>query len=94
MKTLTVISYDFFYQASGEPWFCSYATTVMVGDKVLHSELVQLSELADFERLREHVIEEAFEKQTEYRNPDTGTRGETYSKIFGAEQSALNILFV
>ena len=85
MKTLTVISYDFFSQASGEPWFCSYATTVMVGDKVLHSELVQLSELADFERLREHVIEEAFEKQTEYKNPDTGTRGETYSKIFGAE---------
>ena len=85
MKTLTVISYDFFYLASGEPWFCSYATTVMVGDKVLHSELVQLSELADFERLREHVMEEGFEKQTEYKNPDTGTRGETYSKIFGAE---------
>ena len=85
MKTLTVISYDFFYLASGEPWFCSYATTIMVGDKVVHSELVQLSELADFERLREHVIEEAFEKQTEYKNPDTGTRGETYSKIFGAE---------
>lgn len=85
MKTLTVISYDFFYLASGEPWFCSYATTIMVGDKVLHSELVQLSELADFERLREHVIEESFEKQTEYKNPDTGTRGETYSKIFGAE---------
>ena len=85
MKTLTVISYDFFYLASGEPWFCTYATTVMVGVKVLHSELVQLSELADFERLREHVIEEAFEKQTEYKNPDTGTRGETYSKIFGAE---------
>ena len=85
MKTLTVISYDFFYHTSGEPWFCSYATTVMAGDKVLHSELVQLSELADFERLREHVIEEAFEKQTEYKNPDTGTRGETYSKIFGAE---------
>ena len=85
MKTLTVISYDFSYQASAEPWFCSYATTIMVGDKVLHSELVQLSELADFERLREHVIEEAFEKQTEYKNPDTGTRGETYSKIFGAE---------
>ena len=85
MKTLTVISYDFFYLASGEPWFCSYSTTVMVGDKVLHSELVQLSDLADFERLREHVIEEAFEKQTEYKNPDTGTRGETYSKIFGVE---------
>ena len=85
MKTLTVISYDFFYLASGEPWFCSYATTVMVGDKVLHSELVQLSELADFERLREHVMEEGFEKQTEYKNPSTGTRGETYSKIFGAE---------
>lgn len=85
MKTLTVISYDFFYQASGEPWFCSYATTVMVGDNVVHSELVQLNELADFERLREHVIEEAFEKQTEYKNPDTGTRGETYSKVFGAE---------
>ena len=85
MKTLTVISYDFFYQASGEPWLCSYATTVMAGDKVLHSELIQLSELADFERLREHVIEEAFEKQTEYTNPITGTRGETYSKIFGAE---------
>ena len=85
MKTLTVISYDFFYLASGEPWFCSYATTVVIGDKVLHSELVQLSELADFERLRKHVIEESFEKQTEYKNPDTGTRGETYSKIFGAE---------
>lgn len=85
MKTLTVISYDFFYQASGEPWFCSYATTVMAGDKVLHSELAQLSELADFERLREHVIEGAFEKQTEYKNPVTGTCGETYSKIFGAE---------
>ena len=85
MRTLTVISYDFFYQASGEPWFCSYATTVMVGDKVLHSELVQLSELADFERLREHVMEEGFEKQTEYKNPSTGTRGETYSKVFGAE---------
>lgn len=85
MKTLTVISYDFFYLASGEPWFCSYATTIMVGDNVVHSELVQLSELADFERLREHVIDEAFEKQTEYTNPDTGTRGETYSKIFGAE---------
>ena len=85
MKTLTIISYDFFYLASGEPWFCSYATTVMVGDKVLHSELVQLSEQADFKRLREHVIEEAFKKQTEYKNPDTGTRGETYSKIFGAE---------
>ena len=85
MRTLTVISYDFFYQASGEPWFCSYATTVMAGDKVLHSELVQLSELADFERLREHVMEEGFEKQTEYKNPSTGTRGETYSKVFGAE---------
>lgn len=85
MKTITVITYDFFYQASGEPWFCSYATTVMVGVKVVHSELVQLSELSDFERLREHVIEEAFEKQTEYTNPITGTRGETYSKIFGAE---------
>ena len=85
MKTLTVISYDFFYLASGEPWFCSYATTVMVGDQVLHSELVQLSELVDFERRREHVIEEAFEKQTDYTNPSTGTRGETYSKIFGAE---------
>lgn len=85
MKTITVITYDFFYQASGEPWFCTYATTVMVGVKVIHSELVQLSELADFERLRGHVIEEAFEKQTEYTNPITGTRGETYSKIFGAE---------
>ena len=85
MKTLTAISYDFFYQASGEPWFCSYSTTVMVGDKVLHSELIQLSELADFERLREHVMEEGFEKQTEYKNPISGTRGETYMKIFGAE---------
>lgn len=85
MKTLTVISYDFFYQASGEPWFCTYATTIMVGDKVVHSELVQLSELADFERLREHVIEGAFEKQAEYTNLSTGTRGESYSKIFGAE---------
>ena len=85
MKTLTAISYDFFYQASGEPWFCSYATTVMVGDKVLHSELVQLTELADFERLREHVMEEGFEKQTEYKNPISGTRGETYMKIFGVE---------
>lgn len=85
MKTITVISYDFFYLASGEPWFCTYATTIMVGDKVVHSELVQLSELADFERLRGHVIEEAFEKQTEYTNPITSTRGETYSKIFGAE---------
>ena len=85
MKTLAAISYDFFYQASGEPWFCSYATTVMVGDKVLHSELVQLTELADFERLREHVMEEGFEKQTEYKNPISGTRGETYSKIFGVE---------
>ena len=85
MKALTAISYDFFYQASGEPWFCSYATTVMVGDKVLHSELVQLTELADFERLREHVMEEGFERQTEYKNPISGTRGETYSKIFGAE---------
>ena len=85
MKTITVITYDFFYQASGEPWFCSYATAVMVGDKILHSELIQLFELADFERLREHVMEEGFEKQTEYKNPSTGTRGETYSKIFGAE---------
>ena len=85
MKTITVITYDFFYQAPGEPWFCSYATTVMVGDKILHSELVQLFELADFERLREHVMEEGFEKQTEYKNPISGTRGETYSKIFGAE---------
>ena len=85
MKTLTAISYDFFYQVSGEPWFCSYATTVMVGDKVLHSELVQLTELADFERLREHVMEESFEKQTEYKNPISGTRGETYMKIFGVE---------
>ena len=85
MKTLAAISYDFFYQASGEPWFCSYATTVMVGDKVLHSELVQLTALADFERLREHVMEEGFEKQTEYKNPISGTRGETYSKIFGVE---------
>ena len=85
MKTITVITYDFFYQASGEPWFCSYATTVMVGDKILHSVLIQLFELADFERLREHVMEEGFEKQTEYKNPISGTRGETYSKIFGAE---------
>ena len=85
MKTITVITYDFFYRAFGEPWFCSYATTVMVGDKILHSEVIELSELADFERLREHVMEEGFEKQTEYKNPISGTRGETYSKIFGAE---------
>lgn len=85
MKTITVISYDFFYLASGEPWFCTYAITVMVGDKVLHNELVHLSDLVDFERMRERVAEEAFEKQTEYKNPITGTRNEAYSKIFGVE---------
>lgn len=85
MKTITVITYDFFYQANRTPWFCSYAVSVMIGDKTVHSELIQLSEQTEFERLQERVIKESFEKQSAYENSETGTYSETYMKIFGVE---------
>ena len=84
-NTVTALSYDFYYTADGEPWFCSFYTSIMVDCKCIHSELVQSNDLADFERLRKNAIEAGFEKDYEYTNPTTGVRGETYRKLYGVE---------
>ena len=62
MNTTIIITYDFFYHEDGSPWICSYSTTVIVGSDIVHNELVQLSELEEFERMRVHALEAGFEK--------------------------------
>lgn len=85
MNTTIIITYDFFYHEDSSPWFCSYSTTVIVDDKVVHGELIQLSELEEFERLRAHALEGDFNKESEYTNPHSGVSGETYRKMIEAE---------
>ena len=85
MNTTIIITYDFFYNEDGSPWFCSYSTTVIVSGKVVHSELIQLSELEEFERLRAHALEAGFNKEVDYTNPHSGVYGETYRKRIEAE---------
>ena len=85
MNTAIVITYDFFYREDRSPWFCSYSTTVIVGNEVVHSELIQLSELEEFERLRAHALDGDFTKESEYTNPNSGAYGETYRKVIVAE---------
>lgn len=82
----TSITYDFFYTADNNPWFCSYSVTIM-DDKynILHSELVQLDDVANFERLQKNAIEQGFALETSYTNPATGTHGTTYRKYFGID---------
>ena len=78
----TTITYDFFYNADGAPWFCSYATVIMLNGEIVHSELIQSSSECDFERLHDRALEENFEKGYEYINPETHVHGETYRKVF------------
>lgn len=85
MNTTIIITYDFFYHEDSSPWFCSYSTTVIVGDEVVHGELIQLSELEEFERLRAHALESGFNKEVDYTNPHSGVHGETYRKMIEAE---------
>lgn len=81
----TAIIYDFFYNADGTAWFCSYSAVVMQDDKVLTSEILQSNDEIEFERLRKNAIESGFEKDHEYFNKETGVRGETYRKAYGFE---------
>lgn len=85
MNTTIIITYDFFYREDSSPWFCSYSTTVFVGNEIIHSELIQLSELEEFERLRAHALESGFNKEVDYTNPHSGVHGETYRKMIEAE---------
>lgn len=85
MNTVIVIAYDFFYREDSSPWFCSYSTTVIVGNEVIHSELIQLSEPEEFERLRAHALDGDFAKESKYTNPHSGVYGETYRKMIEAE---------
>ena len=85
MNTTIIITYDFFYHEDGSPWFCSYSTAVIVGSDIVHNELVQLSELEEFERMRVHALEAGFEKGCNYTNPNSGVSGESYRKIIKAE---------
>lgn len=78
----TAISYDFYYNADGTPWFCSYATVIMLNGEIVHSELIQSSSEYDFKRLHDRILEQNFEKDSEYINPETHVRGETYRKVF------------
>ena len=81
----TVITYDFFYNADGTPYFCSYSVTVLNGIEVVHSELVQLNKREDFERLLKNAQEQGFKKEFDYTNPYDFTVSETYRKFFLAE---------
>lgn len=78
----TTITYDFYYNADGTPWFCSYATTIMLNGEIIHSELIQSSDEYDFNRLHNRVLEQGFEKDHEYINHETQIRGEIYRKVF------------
>lgn len=81
----TSVAYDFFYHADGSPWFCSYSTTIGRGTTILHSELVQLDDPSDFERLLQNAEKEGFTRDHEYHNPIDNTTGHTYRKIFWDE---------
>ena len=82
---ITTITYDFFYNADSNAWFCSYSAVVMKDNKVLTSEFLQSGDEIEFERLRKNAIESGFEKDHEYFNEETGVRGETYRKVYGFE---------
>lgn len=84
-NTITIITYDFYYNADNTPWFCSLSTSVSIGDELVHSQLLQSENEYDFERMRKDAINAGFELDFEYTNPATNVRGETYRKIFGIE---------
>ena len=78
----TNIDYSFFYQ-NGEPWFFSYGV-VIVNDfgEVLHTELIQNSDLYSFESTLHKVMQEGYELRYEYENRESGTTSQMYSKTF------------
>ena len=82
---ITVITYDFYYNADNTPWFCSLSTSVSIGDELVHSQMLQSDSLYDFERMRKDAIADGFKMDFEYTNPANNVRGETYRKIFGIE---------
>jgi len=84
-NTITIITYDFYYNADGTPWFCSLGTSVSIDDELVHSQILQSDSKYDFERMRKDAINTGFELDFEYTNPATNVRGETYRKFFGIE---------
>lgn len=82
-NSITVITYDFYYNADGTPWFCSFSTSVSIDDQLVHSQILQSDNKHDFERMRKDAIDAEFGLDFEYTNPANNVRGETYRKIFG-----------
>lgn len=77
----TIISYDFYFTAEGQPWFYTYTTTIMdAKGNIIHGESLNGSDLFEFERLRKDAIEQGFPKDFTYTNPTTKVYGETYRK--------------
>lgn len=81
----TIISYDFYYTAEGNPWCYTYSTTIMdeSNNKVVFSESLNGEIPEEFERLRKDAIDQGFPLDFAYTNPATNVRGETYRKFWG-----------
>lgn len=79
----TVISYEFYFTAEGNPWFYTYTTHLInESNKIAFSEILNGENPEEFERLRKDAIEQGFPLDFAYTNPATKVRGETYRKFW------------
>jgi hypothetical protein len=80
----TVVSYEFYFTAEGQPWFYTYTTTIIdeSNNKVVFGEGLNGSDPLEFERLRKDAIDQGFPLDFAYTNSTTKVRGETYRKFW------------
>lgn len=80
----TVVSYEFYFTAEGQPWFYTYTTTIIdeSNNKVVFGESLNGSDPLEFERLRKDAIDQGFPLDFVYTNSTTKVRGETYRKFW------------
>lgn len=79
----TVISYEFYFTAEGNPWFYTYTTHLIdKNNKIAFSESLNGENPEEFERLRKDAIEQGFPLDFAYTNPATNVCGETYRKFW------------
>lgn len=79
----TVISYDFYFTAEGNPWFYTFTAHLMdANNNVVFGESLNGESPEEFERLRKDAIDQGFPLDFTYTNPVTKVRGETYRKYW------------
>lgn len=78
------ISYDFFYNADGSPWFYSMSICIMDGaTTIFHDMTPPITDDYAFMTALQKVESEKFTESEPWENEDTGTYSRTFRKYWG-----------